>query len=72
MAAQTVVVPGTEAAATIVPIIAGQLKDLYSQRQQVLAQVDALVEAHPLRQVLTSMPGIGVRTAAENPHRSRG
>ena len=64
LAAQTVVVPGTEAAATIVPIIAGQLKDLYSQRQQVLAQVDALVEAHPLRQVLTSMPGIGVRTAA--------
>lgn len=27
-------------------------------------KVEALVQAHPLYQVLTSMPGIGVRTAA--------
>ena len=62
--AQTVVVAGTGAAATIVPILAGQLKELYTQRAHVLTQVDALVEAHPLSQVLTSMPGVGVRTAA--------
>lgn len=62
--AQTVVVAGTEAAATIVPILAQQLQDLTRQRAGVLAEVEALVEAHPLHRVLTSMPGIGVRTAA--------
>lgn len=62
--AQTVVVAGTEAAATIVPILAQQLQDLTRQRAGVLAQVETLVEAHPLHRVLTSMPGIGVRTAA--------
>ncbi|GAA1119462.1 IS110 family transposase [Nesterenkonia jeotgali] len=62
--AQTVVVAGTGAAATIVPILASQLQDLTRQRAGVLAQVEALVEAHPLYRVLTSMPGIGVRTAA--------
>lgn len=62
--AQTVVVAGTGAAATIVPILAQQLQDLTRQRAGVLNQVEALVEAHPLHRVLTSMPGIGVRTAA--------
>lgn len=62
--AQTVVVAGTGAAATIVPILTAQLAELYTQRDNVLTQVDALVEAHPLHQVLTSMPGVGVRTAA--------
>lgn len=62
--AQTVVVPGTSAAATIVPMLASQLAGLYTQRANVLSQVEALVDAHPLSQVLTSMPGVGVRTAA--------
>ena len=62
--AQTVVVAGTGAAVTIVPILAQQLQDLTRQRAGVLDQVEALVEAHPLHRVLTSMPGIGVRTAA--------
>ncbi|MEX5309167.1 IS110 family transposase [Kocuria sp. CPCC 205297] len=60
---QTVVVAGTEAA-TVVPILAGQLAALTTQRAQVASQVEVLVEAHPLSEVLTSMPGIGVRTAA--------
>ena len=61
---QTVVVAGTEAAATVVPILAGQLAALTTQRAQVASQVEVLVEAHPLSEVLTSMPGVGVRTAA--------
>lgn len=61
---QSVVVAGTEAAATVIPILAGQLAALIHQRVTVAAQVEALVEAHPLSAVLTSMPGIGVRTAA--------
>lgn len=62
--AQTVVVPGTNAAATIVPMLASQLTDLYTQRADVFAQVDKLVDDHPLCIVLTSLPGVGVRTAA--------
>ncbi|MCG7432748.1 IS110 family transposase [Kocuria indica] len=61
---QTVVVAGTEAAATVVPILAGQLAALTTQRAQMASQVEVLVEAHPLSEVLISMPGIGVRTAA--------
>jgi transposase len=35
-----------------------------TQRDQVAAEVDRMLDAHPLSEVLTSMPGIGVRTAA--------
>lgn len=61
---QTVVVAGTDAAATVLPHLARQLISLHAQRADVAAQVEALVEAHPLYEVLISMPGIGVRTAA--------
>ena len=56
---QTVVVAGTDAAATVLPHLARQLISLHSQRADVAAQVEALVEAHPLYEVLISMPGIG-------------
>jgi hypothetical protein len=65
-----VVVSGTDAATTVLPILAGQPPALIRQRATVAAQVAALVEAHPLPEVLTSMPGVGVRTA-EDPHLSR-
>lgn len=58
------VVAGTDAAATVLPHLARQLISLHAQRADVAAQVEALVEAHPLYEVLISMPGIGVRTAA--------
>src|SRR5699024_5881033 len=45
---QTVVVPGTNAAATIVPMLADQLAELQQQRADVYAQVERLVDAHPL------------------------
>ena len=61
---QTVVVAGTDAAATVLPHLARQLISLHAQRADVAAQVETLVQAHPLYQVLISMPGIGVRTAA--------
>lgn len=62
--AQSVVVAGTDAAGIVLPHLARQLIALHAQRSDVAAKVEALVEAHPLYQVLTSMPGIGVRTAA--------
>ena len=55
---QTVVVAGTGAAATVIPMLAGQLTALAAQRAAVATQVEALVEAHPLARVLTSMPGM--------------
>ncbi|RCG16771.1 IS110 family transposase [Streptomyces diacarni] len=61
---QTVVVPGTEAAALIVPSLAQSLTAVLDQRRLLEKRLDELLEAHPLSAVLTSMPGIGVRTAA--------
>ncbi|MEU4483255.1 IS110 family transposase [Micromonospora sp. NPDC023966] len=61
---QTVVVPGTAAAETILPRLADSLRDVLQQRDHVAAEVDRILDAHPLAEVLTSMPGIGVRTAA--------
>ena len=61
---QSVVVAGTDAAAVVLPHLASQLIALHAQRADVAAQVEALVQAHPRYQVPTSMPGIGVRTAA--------
>lgn len=40
------------------------LKQLRTAREELLTQVEALVEAHPLHLVLTSMPAVGVRTEA--------
>ncbi|MFY1673645.1 IS110 family transposase [Plantactinospora sp. WMMB334] len=62
--AQTVVVPGTTAAETVLPRLADNLRDLLRQRDQVAEQVERMLDTHPLAPVLTSMPGIGVRTAA--------
>ncbi len=61
---QTVVVPGTDAAALIVPSLAGSLASVLDQRNVLAGRIEELLEAHSLSQVLTSMPGIGVRTGA--------
>jgi transposase len=61
---QTVVVLGTQAAAVVLPRLAQQLAALRAQREEVAKEVERLVIAHPLHPVLTSMPGVGVRTAA--------
>ncbi|MER7743627.1 IS110 family transposase [Streptomyces sp. NPDC096538] len=61
---QTVVVPGTGTLDVIVPSLAKSLAAVHEQRRALETQIEALLEAHPLSKVLTSMPGIGVRTAA--------
>jgi transposase len=61
---QTVVVVGTNAATLVLPRLAEQLAGLRRQRDEIATAVERLVEAHPLSPVLTSMPGVGVRTAA--------
>lgn len=64
LAEQTVVVTGTDAAAKVLPRLAEQLVVLRRQRNEIAEQVERVVESHPLSEVLTSMPGTGVRTAA--------
>lgn len=61
---QAVTVPGTQAATIVMPRLAQQLAALRKQRDEVAAEVERLVLAHPLWPVLTSMPEVGVRTAA--------
>lgn len=61
---QTVVVVGTNAASLVLPRLAEQLAGLRRQRAEIAVEVERLVEAHPLQPVLTSMPGVGARTAA--------
>jgi transposase len=61
---QTVTVPGTAAAETVLPRLADSLRQVLRQRDQVAGEVERILDAHPLAGVLTSMPGIGVRTGA--------
>ena len=64
LAEQIVVVTGTNAAALVLPRLAEQLAGLRRQRDEIAVEVEKLVDQHPLQPVLTSMPGVGVRTAA--------
>lgn len=64
LAEQTVTVAGTTAADTVLPKLAESLKTVLQQRKTVAGEVEGILDAHPLAEVLTSMPGIGVRTAA--------
>ncbi len=64
LAKQTVTVTGTEAAGIVIPHLARQLTHLHAQRADVAREVEQIVVHHPLFLVLTSMPGIGIRTAS--------
>ncbi|MEU1544073.1 IS110 family transposase [Actinacidiphila glaucinigra] len=64
LAEQTLVVPGTEASALIVPGLAAQLAAAHVQRRQAEQEIATLLEALPLFHLLTSLPGMGVRTTA--------
>ncbi|MFE1852135.1 IS110 family transposase [Streptomyces sp. NPDC059489] len=61
---QTVVVPGTDATALIIPNLVCSLGSVLDQRRLLAARIEELLEAHALSPVLISMPGIGVRTTA--------
>src|SRR5699024_2058229 len=65
LAEQTVTVPGAEAVELVIPRVAEQIKELKHQREIVAGEVEKLVDDFPLSRVLTSMPGVGVKTAAQ-------
>ncbi|GAA4895678.1 hypothetical protein GCM10025789_11500 [Tessaracoccus lubricantis] len=46
------------------PRLAAQLQGLLMQRAEAAKQVEEALDAHPLSQLLMSMPGVGIRTAA--------
>lgn len=48
----------------MLPRLADSLTTILQQRKQVAGEVEEILDTHPLAGVLTSMPGIGVRTAA--------
>lgn len=60
---QTVVVPGTAAFGRVIAGVAAQLRGVHSERDTLAGELETLLEAHPLAEVLTSMPGLGFRTA---------
>ena len=62
--AQTVIVPGTDAAERVIPGLAAQLLQLFDERERIARDVEEVLDAHPLAEVLTSMPGVGVKIAA--------
>jgi transposase len=61
--AQSVVVPGTTDFGRVIAGVAAQLRDTHIERSALAADLEARLEAHPLAEVLTSMPGVGFRTA---------
>lgn len=60
---QAVTVPGTQATTIVMHRLPQQYAALRQQRDEVAAEVERLVLAYPLWPVVTSMPGVGVRTA---------
>src|SRR5699024_10712473 len=64
LAQQPVVFPGAATGELVIPRVAAQIKELKAQRALVAAEVEEMVDAHPLTQVLISMPGVGIKTAA--------
>ncbi|QJY50658.1 IS110 family transposase [Pseudonocardia broussonetiae] len=61
--AQTVVVPGTTAFGRVIVGVATQLREVRAERDTLAAELESRLEAHPLAEVLISMPGLGFRTA---------
>src|SRR5699024_7900185 len=62
LAEQTVVIAGSSAADQVLKTLAAQLGQNMADRAALEEQFTAELDAHPLGPILTSMPGIGVRT----------
>jgi len=65
LAEQSVTIPATEQYGRVIRGLAGQLLTVLDQRDTLRAELDDLLATHPLAEILTSMPGVGARTAIE-------
>ncbi len=63
LAEQSVVIPATAQYGRVISGVAAQLLAVLDERVRIARDLDALLEQHPLAGVLTSMPGVGARTA---------
>ena len=61
---QSVSVSGTAAVELVIPTLALNIKTLKAQRVEVAEQVENLLANYPLLEVLMSIPGVGIKTAA--------
>src|SRR5690625_5005998 len=62
LAEQTVVIAGSNSADQVLKTLGAQLGQIMASRAALEEQFVAELDAHPLGTILTSMPGIGVRT----------
>ena len=65
LAEQAVTIPATEQYGRVIRGLAAQLLSVLEQRDSLAADLDELLSTHPLAEILTSMPGVGSRTAIE-------
>jgi transposase len=61
---QTVTVPAEETIGRVIAELAVELDQIRQRRDRLEAEIEKAFLAHPLGQVLITMPGIGVRTGA--------
>lgn len=62
LAEQTVSVPGAAQADVVIKHLAGQLLDVRVARRDLAAHFEEALTEHPAGPILTSLPGVGVRT----------
>ena len=62
---QTVTIPAAEQYGRVIRAVAAQLLDVLEQRDALSGELEDLLATHPLAEILTSMPGVGSRTAIE-------
>ena len=65
LAEQTVTVPGSQAAELVIPRVAGQIAELKAQRTILGKEAGAMIDDFPGSIVLTQVPGVGAKTAAD-------
>ena len=71
LSTQTVTVPGSKAAEIVLPKLAESLKETLLQWKTIGDDVERMLDEHPFSPVLISLPGIEIRTAADDPARGR-
>lgn len=65
LAEQSVTIPATAQYGRVIRGLAGQLLTVLDQRDILGGELQELLAAHPLAAIITSMPGVGPRTAIE-------
>jgi transposase len=62
---QAVTIPATDQYGRVIRGLASQLLTVLEQRDTLRTELEDLLATHPLAEILTSMPGVGPRTAIE-------